>query len=310
MGDSPGRDTRPTNGRPDPITLSIVIPAFNAALTLPRTLDSLACIAASDRPRVQVIVVNDGSTDETSEIIGDFVHRLSGFIWTPLRQPNRGVAAARNLGLGAVSGEWILFLDADDELVASPLAELAASGGKSCLFFPVRFCRQGTAQWVSRRQPPTANRVADVLSAGNPYPICSLVFRADCLDKSFDESLRYLEDWKFWWDNPRVFACCRRGFDSPLVIVHIHGANRTSHFSLTAAYRERIAVLILEQAGHCLSRKQRNNLRLHIGIAKAMTGRAGILHAIPPIRCSWTLYLKLLLFLVLGSKTRYLDPYG
>lgn len=294
---------------PGKIALSIVVPAYNAALTLPRTLSSLACVAASDRPRVQVIVVDDGSTDTTMEAIGEWAGRLTDFVWTVLRQPNCGVAAARNRGLEAVRGEWILLLDADDELSASPLVELDRVNGVSSMIFPVRYCRPNVADRIVRPRAVAGKRIANLLSAGNPYPICSLIFRADSLDSAFDASLRYLEDWKFWWDNPRVFANCRNVPSGPLATIYIHGANRTSHFEQTAAYRERIARMILEQESGTLSRQQRNNFRLHIGIAKAARRATSFGLAIPRIPCSWQLYIKLLLFVILGPWVRVFDRY-
>jgi glycosyltransferase involved in cell wall biosynthesis len=82
-----------------------VIPAFDAAPHLAATLASVRAQTAGD---LEVIVVDDGSTDATAEVAGSFAEvRL-------LRQPNRGVSAARNLGLSAAAGRYVALLDADD----------------------------------------------------------------------------------------------------------------------------------------------------------------------------------------------------
>jgi hypothetical protein len=84
---------------------SVVIPAFNAAATLARAIES---VRAQSWPAHEIIVVNDGSTDATAEIAAGFDGvRL-------IRQKNSGVSVARNAGAAAASGDWLAFLDADD----------------------------------------------------------------------------------------------------------------------------------------------------------------------------------------------------
>jgi glycosyltransferase involved in cell wall biosynthesis len=86
--------------------VSVVIPAFNAAMHIGRALDS---VLAQDYSPLEILVVDDGSTDDTAALVEDrfpFVKVIS--------QSNAGVAAARNTGLSAASGELICFLDADD----------------------------------------------------------------------------------------------------------------------------------------------------------------------------------------------------
>jgi len=85
---------------------SVIIPAYNSVATLARAIDS---VLAQSRPAYEIIVVDDGSTDGTAavaETFGDAVKLV--------RQANAGVAAARNAGARAASGDWLAFLDADD----------------------------------------------------------------------------------------------------------------------------------------------------------------------------------------------------
>jgi len=89
--------------------VSVIIPAYNASRWIGMTLDSVLAQTISD---FEVIVIDDGSTDESPAIIGEFVNRDPRI--RLLRIPNSGVGAARNAGIAAASGEFIAPLDADD----------------------------------------------------------------------------------------------------------------------------------------------------------------------------------------------------
>lgn len=99
--------------------VSVVIPVFNAARYLPRALES---VAAQNYPadRLETIVIDDGSTDESLEIARSFETRSPGI--QVFSQPNQGVSAARNLGILVSSGNLIAFLDADDRWLPEKVA--------------------------------------------------------------------------------------------------------------------------------------------------------------------------------------------
>jgi len=85
---------------------SVILPAYNAAATLARAIES---VLEQSWPAHEIIVVDDGSTDHSASVAQGF-----GAAVTLLRQPNAGVSAARNAGAHAASGDWLAFLDADD----------------------------------------------------------------------------------------------------------------------------------------------------------------------------------------------------
>lgn len=88
--------------------VSVVVPAFNAAKTIIRTLLS---VDAQDYGNLEIIVVDDGSTDGTADIASSFPSDRELRVFC---QPNGGVASARNRGLREAKGDWVAFLDADD----------------------------------------------------------------------------------------------------------------------------------------------------------------------------------------------------
>ncbi len=90
------------------------MPTYNRAGLVPRAVES---VLAQTFPDYELIVVDDGSTDETAHQLGRFDDRLR-----VVRQENRGVSAARNRGIQASSGELLAFLDSDDEWLPEKLA--------------------------------------------------------------------------------------------------------------------------------------------------------------------------------------------
>jgi glycosyltransferase involved in cell wall biosynthesis len=85
---------------------SVIIPAYNSAATLARAIES---VRAQTWPAHEIIVVDDGSSDDTASVAESF-----GDAIRLIRQPNSGVAAARNAGARLATGDWLAFLDADD----------------------------------------------------------------------------------------------------------------------------------------------------------------------------------------------------
>jgi glycosyltransferase involved in cell wall biosynthesis len=92
-----------------PNTVTVIIPAYNAASTVAR---ALASVLMQSRPVDQIIVIDDCSTDDTAQIVRSFVDRQVELIMLPSQS---GVAVARNAGIDQAWGEYLAFLDADDE---------------------------------------------------------------------------------------------------------------------------------------------------------------------------------------------------
>lgn len=108
--------------RPPSDLVSIVIPAYNAETTIRETLES---VRAQSMQRWEAIVINDGSTDRTASIVSDFAETTKQSV-RQLRTENRGVSAARNLGIRAARGQYLAFLDADDVWLPTKLEQQIA----------------------------------------------------------------------------------------------------------------------------------------------------------------------------------------
>lgn len=100
-------------------SVSVIIPAYQAAGTIGRTLGSI--VIQSVKP-LEVIVVDDGSDDGTIEAAENMRETMSGINLMILRQDHKGAGAARNKGLEAATADYVAFLDADDEWLPEKLA--------------------------------------------------------------------------------------------------------------------------------------------------------------------------------------------
>jgi glycosyltransferase involved in cell wall biosynthesis len=125
---------------------SAIIPAFNAARFLGEAIDS---VLGQSRPPFELIVVDDGSTDATAAV----ARRFPAVRY--VAQPHGGIAAARNRGVSAATGDCLAFLDADDRWTARKLevqlAALAADPGLDMLLGHCMEVRQG--EWAARLDP-------------------------------------------------------------------------------------------------------------------------------------------------------------
>ena len=110
------------------IKLSIIVPIYNVEKYLRKCVDSLL---AQDFEDYEIILVDDGSTDESSQICDEYaskspISNLQSPIIHTLHQPNAGLSAARNTGIAAAKGEYLMFVDSDDYIEPNVLSGLMA----------------------------------------------------------------------------------------------------------------------------------------------------------------------------------------
>jgi glycosyltransferase involved in cell wall biosynthesis len=172
------------------VTISVVIPAYNAARFLPRCLNS---VFAQTLQPVEVIVVDDGSTDNTAALAAALGARV-------VSQANGGVSAARNTGIRIASGDWLALLDADDRWAPEKLErQVARIRSKTVLVYTG--LRIFDDNGVRSEQPATeVTSVRKMLRYHNPItPSTVLVRRKTILQAGgFREDIRTCEDWEMW----------------------------------------------------------------------------------------------------------------
>ena len=95
------------------LSISVIIPTFNRAELLKRALESVQCQTLLP---YEVLVIDDGSTDHTKELVNSQFPKVRFF-----HQEQKGVSAARNRGIQLAKGNWIAFLDSDDEWLPNKL---------------------------------------------------------------------------------------------------------------------------------------------------------------------------------------------
>ena len=122
------------------LPLSVIIPVYNGAKTIARCLDSLVAIPNATTA-LEIIVINDGSQDETLEVVTDYQAQHPEQTISVITQVNQGQSAARNRGLEVAQGAYVWFVDADDwvdSVAADYLLSLIAEESYDMLCFGVR----------------------------------------------------------------------------------------------------------------------------------------------------------------------------
>ena len=211
---------------PSPPLVSVIIPSYNYARFLPEAVHSVLRQKA-DNFHMEIIVVDDGSTDNTQEVAQTIMSDV-----TYIRQDNQGLAAARNTGLRAAQGDFVAFLDADDlytkDLLTSQLRVFAEQPHLDMVICRCEEKRDGEDSGLIYLWP-LVNSHWDIHSChSNLAPVHCHLTRMDIVRRAgfFDTALKSCEDHDFWL---RCYGLgCRAGVNPlGLVIYRKHGDNMT-----------------------------------------------------------------------------------
>ncbi len=225
--------------------ITVVIPSYNRCATLARALRS---VLAQTEPVMQVVVVDDGSSDPSAAMVARDFPTVE-----LIRQPNRGVSAARNRGIAAARGDWIALLDSDDAWLPHKIARVrdavARHPGFALYHSDEIWIRRGRRVNPKRKHRKHGGRIFRQC-----LPLCAIspsaaVIRRDCLVTlgGFDESLPACEDYDLW-----LRLCSRypvHYLDEPLITKYGgHADQLSARYPAMDRYRVRALARLLDEA--------------------------------------------------------------
>jgi glycosyltransferase involved in cell wall biosynthesis len=219
-------------------TVSVVIPAYNCADFVGAAIES---VLTQTHPALEIIAINDGSTDGTEGVLKSFGTRVRA-----LSQPNRGMSAARNRGCELANGEWVAFLDADDTWLPEKLEKQLRAGEdpEVGLVYTNRYnigAKGDLPDVQSEIEPMCSGDVfLHLLTIGNNITASSVLVRRSIVRDfgGFEQSIRGTEDWDLWiriaatW---KIAAC-----PEPLVCYRFHGGMISGDPTRMVSARDRV----------------------------------------------------------------------
>lgn len=221
-------DDAATAGRGEPPRVTVIVPSYNHAPYLRECIDS---VLSQDYPALELVVVDDGSSDDSLEILRSYGSRLT------LLQQHRGrQARARNLALQVATGEFLAFLDSDDRYrpgrIAHAMAVFAAHPETDLTWSDYRLIdREGRPIGEQAWRGGGSDFALDLL-AGNPICNATVTVRRRVIEAigGFDESVPRVCDGAAWY---QVAARGHRFRHLPeaLVDYRMHGANDSADFA-------------------------------------------------------------------------------
>jgi len=174
--------------------VSVIIPCFNNSSTIVETILS---VYSQSLQSFEIILVNDGSTDPSYELVASFKEEHSKDNLHLLSQENKGPSSARNNGASIAKGKYLLFLDADDKIHPTYL-EKSVRLLENDESLHIVYCEADYFDGVNKRwRLPSYSKTALLLE--NSIFI-SAIIRKKTFDEAgqFDETLQYNEDWDLW----------------------------------------------------------------------------------------------------------------
>lgn len=179
--------------------VSIIIPAYNVEKYIRQSIFS---VLQQTYKEIEIIIVDDGSTDSTGSIIAEYSAKDTRI--TILTQKNRGLAAARNTGLRHAKGEYLCILDSDDimlpEKIAKQLEFLEQHPEFDITYSDLYHFIDGTSDVYHHTMGALGDNQYQTLLLGNVINPNAVFFRRSVFEKcgGFDETLRSAEDWEYW----------------------------------------------------------------------------------------------------------------
>lgn len=208
-------------GPPPAVTtfpVSVIIPAYNRASLLPR---AIASVRAQTRPPAEIIVVDDGSSDNTADVAQRLEVRLIA------HGENRGAAAARNTALRHSRHDWFALLDSDDEWLPNHLETLWQLRGPHVWVAGSAVVQDGSNLVVKERRARLLKGPGSLVFPYNTVPASAVLARTDVAlgIGGYREDLRFAEDWDLWLRMLEIGTGLQVA--TPILRYHRHGSQKS-----------------------------------------------------------------------------------
>ena len=182
-------------------TVSVIIPTYNRAYLIDRAIQSVLNQSYQD---FEMIIVDDGSTDDTKEVVTEFQEQDKRIRYIR-HEKNKGGSAARNTGIKSAEGDYVAFLDDDDEWLPAKIEKQVVKFQDSLdevgvIYSGFFYVSDKTGKVISESVPTLRGNVyANLLSGcilGSPTPL----IRKTCFQKAglYDDTLPSAQDWDMW----------------------------------------------------------------------------------------------------------------
>lgn len=263
--------------------VSVIIPAYNYAHFLPETLKS---VRQQSFLHWECIIVDDGSTDNTREVVAGYLATDTRFKY--IYQKNKGLSAARNTGIKEACGRYLQFLDADDLLESDKLtvqvAFMEEHSDIDLVYSEARFFSTehpnerlysiwgGNKPWMAKVSG-YGKKVLKALLARNIMVVSSPLVRKTVIGSCglFDESLRNHEDWDLW------LRCALQGkifhfldAENTHTLIRYHRSSmsqsRRKMFETNLAIRNKLAMQLKEKELIQVNRKYSNKIAFELAL--------------------------------------------
>ena len=245
--------------------ISIIIPVYNAACYLKRCLDSLAQQTSC---QLQVILVNDASTDNTLQIVYAFKELAASLsnisdVHIISHQENKGVACSRNIGLDAARGEYIYFLDADDYLADHALDLLlqrAVAEGADLVGCDWNLCLKQSHRVIRQPRVQSSNQAIEFMARGvMRWNLWLFLIRRDLFER---DNIRFIDGQNMGEDMLVIFKLFSCSKNISQIHEPLYYYNAINSESLTKTYLDKHRAEIQQNlyALECYLKKQKPHL--------------------------------------------------
>ena len=232
------------------LKFSVIIPVYNSEKTIERCLNSLV---KQNRKDVEIIIVNDGSTDASKIVITEFINNCktdSEIVY--IEQPNSGVSKARNLGLSIAKGEYITFVDSDDYVSDEYFETLDLMGNDDLSVFGI--CSSDATdgvdaqlQNIAEKASADSDKLELLISSRKIMPTWNKIYKRDIINKN---SLKFIENFKIGEDFDFCLAYALKSNSISIISKAIYYVDISDTNSLSRKYRPELEKQMSEVFKH------------------------------------------------------------